>query len=63
MKRTLSITVGILAMSIITVALITTFTATTRMEYGMSILGLIEGLMVFIIFIRMENQLNNPTKY
>ena len=63
MKRTLSITLGILAMATITIALITMFTATTKAEYGMSVLALVVGFIEFMVFIKMENQLNNPTKY
>jgi len=63
MKRTLSLTLGILAMATITIALITVFTATTKVEYGMSVLALVVGFIEFMIFIKMENQLNNPTKY
>ena len=63
MKRIKSIAVGVLAMATITIALITVFTATTKAEYGMSVLALIMGFIEFMIFIKMEKQLNNPTKY
>ena len=58
MKRIKSIAVGVLANTTITIALITMLTATTKAEYGMSVLALIMGFIEFIIFIKMERQLN-----
>ena len=58
MKQIKSIAVGVLAMATTTIALITVFTATTKAEYGMSVLALIMGFIEFIIFIKMERQLN-----
>ena len=45
-------------MATITIALITVFTATTKSEYGMSVLALVVGFIEFMIFIKMERQLN-----